>query len=208
MEGWCEYTDWRLVWAYWWRSSVRKASRKFEAERGMKPQRKDAGDGKSRQHPNHPQLKPLPVQSAVSQVCASRIRLYCHQRVSYLVGALSPVSHKGLYQGWKQTFLLENYSTTTIPQVSFSQTTTQTIATISEHKPWKLQQQNHTCFGAYLYSEGTKHGNLHQLSVTVSRMTYFILPAHTGTGVSHSQHRKYSEEVLEKCNWMDEKGRN
>ena len=31
-----------------------------------------------------------------------------------------------------------------------------------------------------------------------SRVTYFILRAYTGTGVSHSQRRKNSEEVLEK----------
>ena len=31
-----------------------------------------------------------------------------------------------------------------------------------------------------------------------SRVTYFILRAYTGTGVSHSQHRKKSGEVLEK----------
>ena len=30
-----------------------------------------------------------------------------------------------------------------------------------------------------------------------SRVTYFILQAYTGTGVSHSQHRKKSGEVLE-----------
>ena len=41
-------------------------------------------------------------------------------------------------------------------------------------------------------------GNLHQLSVTMSRVTYFILWAHTGTAVRHSQHRKDLEEVLEK----------
>ena len=33
-------------------------------QRGMKPQRKDAGDRKSEQRTNHPQPKPLPVQSA------------------------------------------------------------------------------------------------------------------------------------------------
>ena len=30
---------------------------------------------------------------------------------------------------------------------------------------------NNTCFGAYLYSVGIQHGNLHQLSVTTSRVT-------------------------------------
>ena len=53
------------------------------------------------------------------------------------------------------------------------------------------------CIGDYLYA-GTKHRNLHQLSGTMSRVTYFILRAHTGTGFNHSQHRKNSGEVLEK----------
>ena len=36
------------------------------------------------------------------------------------------------------------------------------------------------------------------VSVTTSRVTCFILRAHTGTAASHSQHRKNSEEVLGK----------
>ena len=32
-----------------------------------------------------------------------------------------------------------------------------------------------TRFRAYLYSAGTEHGSLHQLSVTMRRVTYFIL---------------------------------
>ena len=43
-----------------------------------------------------------------------------------------------------------------------------------------------TGFGAILYSAGTEHGHLHQLSVTTRRVTYFILQAHRGTYVSHS----------------------
>ena len=62
----------------------------------------------------------------------------------------------------------------------------------------QTQKNCNTCFGAYLYSTGTQHGNLQKLSVMMSRMTYFILQAHTGTGVSHSQHRKNSGDVLEK----------
>ena len=42
----------------------------------------------------------------------------------------------------------------------------------------------------FKYFASTEHGNLHQLCVTKSRVTYFILQAHTGTGVSHSQHWK------------------
>ena len=65
--------------------------------------------------------------------------------VSSLVSALSSVNHKGLYQGRKQTsiYLLVTDSTshyTNKPfffslSLSLSQTTTQTIATISESKP-------------------------------------------------------------------------
>ena len=46
-----------------WRSSVRKASRKLEAERHEAAREKDEGSGESEQHP---QPKPSPVQSAVS----------------------------------------------------------------------------------------------------------------------------------------------
>ena len=54
----------------------------------------------------------------------------------------------------------------------------------------KTQKNNNTCCGAYLYFAGSEHGNLHQVSVTMSRMSYFILRANTGTGVSHSQQEK------------------
>ena len=43
-----------------------------------------------------------------------------------------------------------------------------------------------TFIGAYVYSAGTQHGNLYQLSVTMSSVTFFILQAHTGAGVSDS----------------------
>ena len=47
----------------------------------------------------------------------------------------------------------------------------------------------------------TGHGNLHKSSVTTSKVTYFILPAHTGTGVSHSQTQEaLRREVLGKKN--------
>ena len=36
-------------------------------------------------------------------------------------------------------------------------------------------------FGAFLYSASTQLGDLHQLSLTMSRVTYFFLRAHTGT---------------------------
>ena len=47
-----------------------------------------------------------------------------------------------------------------------------------------------------LYSAGTQHGNLHQLTVMMSGVTYFILQAHTGTGVSNSQHKKQKTKKL------------
>ena len=47
-------------------------------------------------------------------------------------------------------------------------------------------------FGVFLYTD-FEHGNLHQSSVTTSRVTYFILRAHIGTCVSHSQQSKNSK---------------
>ena len=65
-------------------------------------------------------------------------------------------------------------------------------------KKGKKTTTSDSCFEAYLYSVDIQHGNLHQLSVTMSRVIYLIPRAHTGTGVSHSQYRKKSGEVLEK----------
>ena len=59
-------------------------------------------------------------------------------------------------------------------------------------------KHSNTRSGACLYSAGTQHGNLHKLSITTSRVTYFILQAHTGTGVSQSQHREKIGRGLEK----------
>ena len=65
------------------------------------------------------------------------------------------------------------------------------ISTTSKSKPRKTI----TCLGTYLYSTGTRHGNLHQLSVTMSAVTKSILRFHTRASVSHSQHRKSLGEV-------------
>ena len=50
----------------------------------------------------------------------------------------------------------------------------------------QTHKNNKTCFRDYLYSSGTAYRNLHQSSITMSRVTELILRAHTGTGVSHS----------------------
>ena len=57
---------------------------------------------------------------------------------------------------------------------------------------------NNNMFCSQLNSAGTQHGNLPQLSIMMSRVTYFILQAYTGSGVSHSQHRKKLGGLLEK----------
>ena len=62
----------------------------------------------------------------------------------------------------------------------------------------QTQKNNNTSFGANLSSTGIQHGNRLQLFVTMSTVTCFILRAHTGTGVSYSQTRINSGEVLEK----------
>ena len=85
------------------------------------------------------------------------------------------------------------------PQISFSQTTTKTITTISERKPRKtiahVLQPIHipralntgTCIqqGDQFYSAGL----------------------HRNPYVSHSQHRKTTERFWKKCRRMDQKGR-
>ena len=58
------------------------------------------------------------------------------------------------------------------------------------------QKHINTCLCVYSYSAGTQIGNRHQLPVTTSMLTYFILRAHTGTVVSHRQCRKNSGELL------------
>ena len=50
--------------------------------------------------------------------------------------------------------------------------------------------------------------NLHQLSVTMSRVSYFSLRTHTGTGVSHSQHRKKQQQTKNKQKTPKRFGRN
>ena len=43
---------------------------------------------------------------------------------------------------------------------------------------------------------GTKHGNLHQLSVTMSRVIYLTLRTDTGTDVSHTSTGKTRESYV------------
>ena len=129
-----------------------------------------------------------------------------------------------IYQSWKRTsiYLLVIHSTdyyttnlicqtTALCQIFHEETnTTQRASYFIHHinlsRKGKFpihnfempnQKNNNTCLGAYLYSAGTQHGSLHQSSVTMHRVTDFILRANTGTGVSRSQHRKNSGEVLE-----------
>ena len=100
-----------------------------------------------------------------------------------LVGALSPVNHKELYQGSKQASicLLVIHSTRhQTTSLLFSNHNSDYIHNFGTH-PSKTR-----CFGAHLYSMGTQHGNLHQLSIMMSTVIYFILQANTVTCVSHS----------------------
>ena len=117
--------------------------------------------------------------------------------VSYLVVALNPVSHKRLYQGWKQTsiHLLVIHSTNHYTTCFFfSNHNSNDIHNFGT----QTKTNSSTYLGAYLYSAGTQHGTLHQLSVTTSGAILFILRAHAGTGVGHSQYKKNLGEVLKK----------
>ena len=89
--------------------------------------------------------------------------------VCLLVGALSPVNHKGLHQGWTQTSFYFQ------------------VCHFTSHHTTK------SGFSAYLYSAGTQHGNLHPAGWPI----LFCRPTQEPC-VSHSQHREKSGEVLEK----------
>ena len=92
-----------------------------------------------------------------------------------LNGALSPVSHKGLHQGWTKTSLY-------LQAIHFT---------------------SHHVFCAYLYSEGTQHGNLltAKWPILFCRPTQEPVLATANTG-------KNWEKFWKKCRWMDSKGRN
>ena len=101
--------------------------------------------------------------------CPECLCIINKQLVSELVGTLSPVSHKGLHQGWKQTSIY-----------------LQVIHFTSHHTTSQL-------FWAYLYSAGPQHGNLHLAGWPI----LFCMPTQEPC-VSHSQHKKKSGEILEK----------
>ena len=93
----------------------------------------------------------------------------CTQSFSYLVGALSPVSHKGLHQGWTQASLC-----------------LQVIHFTSHHTT------NHV-FLAYLYSAGSQHGNLHPAGWPILFCGPTLKPV-----VATANTGKKSREVLKK----------
>ena len=99
--------------------------------------------------------------------------------VSKLVGALSPVNHKGLHQGWTQISLY-----------------LQVINFTSHHTTSHV-------FSASLYSVGTQHRNLPPAGWPI----LFCRPTQEPCA-SHIQHRKNWERFWKKCKWMDQKGRN
>ena len=91
-------------------------------------------------------------------LCTSGFYLFCalHEQllVSNLVGALSPVNHKGVHQDRTQTSIYL--------QVIHS-TSHYTTSLFLSKRNFEMQNQksNNTCFGGYLYSVNTQHGNLH-----------------------------------------------
>ena len=82
------------------------------------------------------------------------------KRVSYLIGALSPISDKGSQRGWTQTSIhlqvihsTSHYTTS----VFLSNRRSNSIHSFGTQN----QRNNNICFGAYLYSASTQHENLH-----------------------------------------------
>ena len=107
-----------------------------------------------------------------------RIQAMEMRLVSWLVGALSPVKHKGLHQGWTQTSLY-------IQVINFT--------------------SHHTTSHVFSLFIFRRHSTREPAS---NRVTYFILRAYTGTRCWPQSTQEKSGEVLEKkCKWMDRKGR-
>ena len=125
----------------------------------------------------------------------------------WLVSSLSPVNHKGLKKGLKINFNL-------CPSYSFHKSLDhkspflETQLKVYPHFPTTNQEKQPCIFCSLFIFRGHSTRDLHQLSVTMSRVTYFIMWAHTGTGVTHSQQTKSSGEVWKKYRWLGRRGRN
>ena len=79
---------------------------------------------------------------------------------SQLVGILNPVNHKELHQGWKQTSVYLQVIHSTSHYTTNRFTANNNSRSIHSFGT-QTQKNSHTCFGAYLYSTSTQHGNLH-----------------------------------------------
>ena len=89
---------------------------------------------------------------------------------SYLVGALSTVNHKVQYQGWKQSWiypLVIHFTRRYATSFSFSNHNSNYINNFGT----QTHKSSNPCFGTYVYSANTQHGNLHQLCATMSKVT-------------------------------------
>ena len=75
--------------------------------------------------------------------------------------------------------------------------------TLSPSYSFHKSSYHKSCFGGYLYSAGTQHGKMHPAGwpILFCRPTQEPELATANTG-------KKSGEILDKCTWMDQKGRN
>ena len=98
------------------------------------------------------------------------------QRTQLASECFEPCQPQRMISGLKTTFSLISY---VIHPTSHS-TTSLFFSNPNSNFTYNFGTQtlknNNTCFGAYLYSADTQHGNLRQLSVTMSRLTYFHPP--------------------------------
>ena len=99
-------------------------------------------------------------------------------KISYLVGALIPVNHKGLNQGWTQTSLC-----------------LQVIHFTSYHATSHV-------FWANLYPASSRHGKLHP----AGRLILFCGPTQEPK-LATANTEKVERGLGRKCRWMDQKGR-
>ena len=132
----------------------------YSTLRPNNPRAEGTGDGTVRCCTTVPDTVPAPSKKSVSQKRSRGHRsLSGSQSVS---GCFEPSQPQRITSGLSRNFNLSpsySFHKSLYHKSFFTQATAQRLSTISERKT-KPENKN-TCIGAYLYSIGNRHGNLH-----------------------------------------------
>ena len=111
------------------------------------------------------------------------------------------------HQVWKQTsiYLLVSHSTSHCTKILFF--LKPQLKSYTQCKNTNPGKQWHIFWSLFIFR---RHSTREPASIVRNdeQGGLFFGRAHTGTDVSHGQHRKSLADVLKKCRWMDREGRN